>query len=84
MVRENATVSIETVLAGRALAGDDGANLPGGAAGLKTVLREEGAERLDIGERDALHLDGQAGGHGDLAAAEFFSAASTIARISSG
>ena len=36
------------------------------------MLREEGAERLDIGERDALHLDGQAGGHGDLAAAEFF------------
>ena len=62
----------QTVLAGRALAGDDGANLRAGAAGLKTVLREEGAERLDIGERDALHLDGQAGGHGDLAAAEFF------------
>ena len=36
------------------------------------MLREEGAERLDIGERDALHLDGQAGSHGDLAAAEFF------------
>ena len=60
----------QTVLAGRALAGDDGANLRAGAAGLKTVLREEGAERLDIGERDALHLDGQTGGHGDLAAAE--------------
>lgn len=83
MVRENATVSIRPYWQGRALAGDDGANLRAGAAGLKTVLREEGAERLDIGERmrctSMVRRVVMA-----ISPLPNFSAASTIARISSG
>ena len=60
----------QTVLAGRTLAGNDGANLRACAAGLETVLGKECTQRFDICVRNALDLHGQTGGHGDLAAAE--------------
>ena len=62
----------EAVLAGRALAGDDGAHLFARAAGSEAVLCQKVDEGLDIFVFDPLDLDGEADGHGDFARAEFF------------
>ena len=61
----------ETVLAGGTLAGDHGAHLGAGAAGLQTGLfPQELAQGLDVLKGHTLDLHGETGGHGNLAAAE--------------
>ena len=59
----------ETVLAGSALAGHHRAHQRAGAAGLKTPLRQESDQRINVGVGHALNLHGKAGSHGDLPAA---------------
>ena len=61
---------VEAVLAGGALAGDDGAHLAARAAGLQAALLEEIDDGLHVVERHALDLQRQARGEGHLAVAE--------------
>ena len=60
----------QAVLAGGSLAGHNRTNLRAGAAGLQTRLRYKGAQVVDLIVWNAADLDGQSGGHLDLAAAE--------------
>ena len=61
----------EPVLAGRALARDDGPHLCARAARLQPALLQKGDERFRFFIGDALDLAGEAHGHGDLSVAEF-------------
>ena len=60
----------EPVLAGRALARDDGPHLCARAARLQPALLQKGDERFRFFIGDALDLAGEAHGHGDLSVAE--------------
>ena len=63
----------QTVLAGGTLAGNYRAHLGTGAAAVQSTLLQELHHRRNVVIPDALNFDGEAGGHGNLAAAEFVS-----------
>ena len=60
----------QAVLAGGALAGHHGPHQGAGAAGDKALPGDVGPEILDLVVGDALDLNGQAGGEGDIPVAE--------------
>ena len=62
----------KAVLAGGTLAGNHGAHLGTGTAGLQPFPGNIGTEILDLVKGDTLNLHGHPGGEGDIAVAELF------------